>query len=80
MARTGSFFGPGGIRLVLTTQDPDTPSMVYLKGRSATFDCALDEGVDGEELTQAQYGRLEGFQADSDAAYNEARRGMKEYE
>lgn len=80
--RTGTFFGPAGLKLVITTTDPDTPAMVYLKKSSATFDCALGTGMvdDTEDLTRAQSDWLEGYEDDVADAYDKARAGMPQYQ
>jgi hypothetical protein len=78
--RQGTFFGPGGIRLVLTVKDPATPAMVYLKRDSATYGCAFDTGeVDSERLTTAQHNWLAEFQTAVDDVTDRARQGLPEY-
>lgn len=75
-----SKFGVGGVRLVVDPTDDATPAMVYLKGASATFDCATGEGeVEGHELTQAQFDWLLTFQDQVDAAYEFARKDNPNY-
>jgi hypothetical protein len=82
-----TFSGPGVI-LVLDTSDPDTPAMVYDSNRdnlSATYHCALDMGeLSGHpgtlQLSEMALNWLEKFESEVDRAYNEARKGLEEYQ
>jgi len=75
-----SKFGPNGVRLVVDPQDDATPAMVYLGNGSATYDCAMSEGmVEDNELSQKQYDWLDAFQDQVAEAFNEARKDMPEY-
>jgi len=75
-----SKIGPGGIRVVFTTKDADTPCMVYLKNDSATFDCANDTGEIGEHFTTPeQQDWLRALEPQADACYEAARAGHPDY-
>lgn len=62
-----TLIGPNGLRLELDSAEifPDdpgqgTPAMVYLRGESATYWCALNEGeVDREVMNSSQQAWLE---------------------
>jgi hypothetical protein len=67
---TKNRLGPKGLHVILDSSEifPDdpgqgTPAMVYLRGQSATYWCALNEGeVDGEELSTSQQAFLESIE------------------
>lgn len=78
-----------GLRLVLDTEDSDTPAMIYAGAKdkfSASWDCATGQGEltglggDLKVLTEAQLDWLMTLEDDVDAAFKAARAGMKEYE
>ena len=79
--------GPGGIKIVFNTDDPDTPVLVYSPNgkATATYACAtetgeLDSADASYDLNPAQLKWLEGFADEEAEAYNIARAGMPEYE
>jgi len=73
-----TLIGPNGLRLVLDSAEifPDdpgqgTPAMVYLRGESATYWCALNEGeVDRQATNASQQAWLEA-QEDTVSAFLE---------
>jgi len=65
-----SVFGPGGIHVVFDPKDADTPCMVYLGECSATFECALSEGVEDVALSDAQERFLAQLEDEAAAFYD----------
>lgn len=78
--------GPGGLKLIIDTEDEATPAMVSMRvGReehTATFDCATGEGeldCGAYQLTTEQLAWLDQFSDDVAEAYDVARAGNPAY-
>jgi hypothetical protein len=73
----------GTLRLVIDTNDTDTPVMVYAKNQSlsSSYDCATNEGmVDDEyQMSEAELEWLETFRNQVEEAFRIAREGHPEY-
>jgi hypothetical protein len=68
------------VTLEINTDDAATPAIVSYKDRTATYDCAMDEGeIDGIAMTQREIDGLEKWRDKVDKAYATARAGHPDY-